>query len=163
QLALRYYENVIAAQKGIKYIGYLAPQPADSLPGYLGTEQTLAKVLSKQHVDQIVAAQDVQSATQMRRLAALAESYRIRLSVVPIYSDFLYSHAEEASDSGLYTVDLHMRQTCDVMGVNINVTNMNKTVSLIEDQLETWRGKYICVANVHNTVTAHEDTKYQQI
>lgn len=52
----------------------------------------------------------------MRRLAALAESYRIRLSVVPIYSDFLYSHAEEASDSGLYTVDLHMRQTCDVMG-----------------------------------------------
>src|SRR5699024_1189598 len=105
QLALRYYENVIAAQKGIKYIGYLAPQPADSLPGYLGTEQTLAKVLSKQHVDQIVAAQDVQSATQMRRLAALAESYRIRLSVVPIYSDFLYSHAEESSDSGLYTVD----------------------------------------------------------
>lgn len=163
QLALRYYENVIAVQKGIKYIGYLAPQPADSLPGYLGTEQTLAKVLSKQHVDQIVAAQDVQSATQMRRLAALAESYRIRLSVVPIYSDFLYSHAEEASDSGLYTVDLHMRQTCDVMGVNINVTNMNKTVSLIEDQLETWRGKYICVANVHTTVTAHEDTKYQQI
>lgn len=163
QLAQRYYTDVIAPQKEIKYVGYLASGPADGLPGYLGTECMLANVLTERHIDQIIAAQDVQSAAQMRRLAALAESYHIRLSVVPIYSDFLYSHAEEPTDSGLYTVDLHMRQTCDVMGVHINVTNMSKTLALIEDQLEAWRGKYICVANVHTTVTAHEDTDYQQI
>ena len=163
QLAQRYYRDVISKQKGVKYVGYLALCEAPGLLDYLGPERNIAKVLATHRVDRIVAAQDVQNTDQMRHLVALAESYHIRLSVVPIYSDFLYSHAEEATDSGLYTVDLHLRQTCDVMGVNIVVTNMNKTLGLIEDQLEAWRGKYICVANVHKTETAHEDASYQKI
>ncbi|MDD5856996.1 MAG: WecB/TagA/CpsF family glycosyltransferase [bacterium] len=56
-----------------------------------------------------------------------------------------------------------MRPTCEIMGVNIVVTDMNKTLALIENQLENWRGKYICVANVHTTVTAHEDESYRKI
>ncbi len=48
-------------------------------------------------------------------------------------------------------------QTCNIMGVNIAVTDMDKTLRLVEDNCEAWRGKYICVANVHTTVTAHED------
>lgn len=163
KLARRYYEDVITKQKGVKYVGYLARCESPGLSGYLGAERDVAKVLAKHRVDRIVAAQDVQNTDQMRHLVALAESYHIRLSIVPIYSDFLYSHAEEASDSGLYTVDLHLRQTCEVMGVNIVVTNMTKTLQLIQDQLEAWRGKYICVANVHTTVTAHEDASYQEI
>ena len=118
QLAQRYYRDVISKQKGVKYVGYLARCEAPGLLDYLGPERNIAKVLATHRVDRIVAAQDVQNTDQMRHLVALAESYHIRLSVVPIYSDFLYSHAEEATDSGLYTVDLHLRQTCDVMGVN---------------------------------------------
>lgn len=163
KLARRYYEDVITKQKGVKYVGYLARCESPGLSGYLGAERDVAKVLAKHRVDRIVAAQDVQNTEQMRHLVALAESYHIRLSIVPIYSDFLYSHAEGASDSGLYTVDLHLRQTCEVMGVNIVVTNMTKTLQLIQDQMEAWRGKYICVANVHTTVTAHEDASYQEI
>ena len=85
------------------------------------------------------------------------------MSVVPIYTDFLYSRAEEALDSGLYTIDLKMRQTCDVMGVHIAVTNMARTLAMIENQLEEWRGKYICVANVHTTVTSYDDRSYRKI
>ena len=48
-------------------------------------------------------------------------------------------------------------QTCNIMGVNIAVTDMDKTLRLVEDNCEVWRGKYICVANVHTTVTAHDD------
>ena len=48
-------------------------------------------------------------------------------------------------------------QTCNIMGVNIAVTDMDKTLRLVEDNCEAWRGKYICVANVHTTVTAHDD------
>ena len=44
-------------------------------------------------------------------------------------------------------------QTCNIMGVNIAVTDMEKTLRLVEDNCEAWRGKYICVANVHTTVT----------
>lgn len=56
-----------------------------------------------------------------------------------------------------------MQETCDIMGVNIVVTDMDKTMTLLESQLEQWRGKYICVANVHTTVTAHEDAEYRYI
>ena len=41
-------------------------------------------------------------------------------------------------------------QTCNIMGVNIAVTDMDKTLRLVEDNCEAWRGKYICVANVHH-------------
>ena len=34
---------------------------------------------------------------------------------------------------------------------------------LLEEKLEDWRGKYICVANVHTTVTAHDDPTYQAV
>lgn len=51
----------------------------------------------------------------------------------------------------------------DILGVNIAVTNMEKTVSSIRDNLDKWRGKYICVANVHTTVMAHENEDYRKI
>lgn len=54
-------------------------------------------------------------------------------------------------------------QTCNIMGVNIAVTDMNKTLRLVEDNCEAWRGKYICVANVHTTVTAHDDPTYLRV
>ena len=34
-------------------------------------------------------------------------------------------------------------QTCNIMGVNIAVTDMEKTLRLVEDNCEAWRGKYI--------------------
>ena len=54
-------------------------------------------------------------------------------------------------------------QTCNIMGVNIAVTDMDKTLRLVEDNCERWRGKYICVANVHTTVTAHDDPTYLRV
>lgn len=43
QLALRYYENVIAVQKGIKYIGYLAPSPPTACPVISGPSKRWPK------------------------------------------------------------------------------------------------------------------------
>ena len=81
----------------------------------------------------------------------------------PVYSDFLSSRTMDNTVNGLYVIDLKMQETCDIMGVNIVVTDMDKTMTLLESQLEQWRGKYICVANVHTTVTAHEDAEYRYI
>lgn len=52
---------------------------------------------------------------------------------------------------------------CEIMGVNIAVTDMEKTVRCVEEHLEDWRGEYICVANVHTTVTAHDDPTYLEV
>lgn len=52
---------------------------------------------------------------------------------------------------------------CEIRGVNIAVTDMEKTVRCVEEHLEDWRGEYICVANVHTTVTAHDDPTYLEV
>lgn len=54
-------------------------------------------------------------------------------------------------------------KTCNILGVNINITNMNETVSYIYNNLDTLKGNYICVSNVHTTVMAYEDEAYMKI
>lgn len=53
--------------------------------------------------------------------------------------------------------------TCEIMGVHVAVTDMKKTLELLDDKLEEWRGRYVCVANVHTTVTAYEDEQYRAV
>ena len=50
---------------------------------------------------------------------------------------------------------------CEIMGVRI--ADMETTVRRIEEHLDDWRGEYICVANVHTTVTAHDDPSYRAV
>ena len=52
---------------------------------------------------------------------------------------------------------------CEIMGVRIAVTDMETTVRRIEEHLDDWRGEYICVANVHTTVTAHDGPSYRAV
>lgn len=54
-------------------------------------------------------------------------------------------------------------KTCRILGTDIAVTNMAETISCIENELENLRGEYICVANVHTTVMAHDDNDYWQV
>lgn len=54
-------------------------------------------------------------------------------------------------------------EICNILGVNIAVTSLNETVNYIEENLEGLRGNYICVSNVHTTVTAYEDDEYRKI
>lgn len=54
-------------------------------------------------------------------------------------------------------------ETCNILGVNIAVTNLKNTVSYIEENLQSLKGNYICVSNVHTTVTSYEDSEYKKI
>lgn len=54
-------------------------------------------------------------------------------------------------------------KTCNILGVNINVTNMVHTVRVITENLEDIKGDYICISNVHTTVMSHEDENYKYI
>ena len=44
-------------------------------------------------------------------------------------------------------------KTCNILGLDILVTDMEKTVNLIEQNIEQLRGKYICVGNVQLSLT----------
>lgn len=52
---------------------------------------------------------------------------------------------------------------CRILGVNVAVTDMNECVSYLKDNLNALRGgEYVCVANVHTTVTAYENEEYKK-
>ena len=54
-------------------------------------------------------------------------------------------------------------ETCNILGVNIAVTNMKDTIEYIKENLEELKGDYICVSNVHTTVMSYEDKEYRKI
>lgn len=52
---------------------------------------------------------------------------------------------------------------CNILGVNVAVTNMKDTLDYIERNLQDLKGNYICVSNVHTTIMAYENKEYMKI
>lgn len=51
----------------------------------------------------------------------------------------------------------------EILKTKINVLTMRDTVEYIDANLDELRGKYICVSNVHTTVTAYRDEAYRAV
>lgn len=54
-------------------------------------------------------------------------------------------------------------QYCTILKTNINVTNMEETISYITENLDALKGNYICVSNVHTTVMSYRDEAYRKV
>lgn len=54
-------------------------------------------------------------------------------------------------------------ERCSILKTNINVTNLDEVIQILDDSVEEQRGDYICVANVHTTVMAFRDEAYRKI
>lgn len=52
---------------------------------------------------------------------------------------------------------------CSILKTNINVTDMDKTIAYITENLSELKGNYICVSNVHTTVMAFRDEEYRKV
>lgn len=57
-------------------------------------------------------------------------------------------------------VDKKRIPTCNIMGVNISAINMEWLLDYLEKNISEIKGDYICVSNVHTTVTSFEDAAY---
>lgn len=57
-------------------------------------------------------------------------------------------------------VDKSQIPTCNIMGVNIAAINMEWLLEYLDKNLKDLSGDYMCVANVHTTVTAYENPEY---
>lgn len=51
----------------------------------------------------------------------------------------------------------------EILKTKINITTMDEAVSWIDEHLEELSGKYVCISNVHTTVTAYRDEKYREV
>ena len=50
--------------------------------------------------------------------------------------------------------------TCNIMGVNIAAINMDWLLKYTEQHIKELSGDYMCVSNVHTTVTSYEEPDY---
>ena len=71
--------------------------------------------------------------------------------------------AEAYSASFQHRVDRAAIPTCSIMGVEIAVIDMQWLLDYLNANLDKLKGDYICVSNVHTTVTAYEDADYLRI
>lgn len=60
-------------------------------------------------------------------------------------------------------VDKSLIPTCNIMGVNIAAINMNWLLQYLDKNLADIKGDYICVSNVHTTVTSYDSPFYCEI
>ena len=51
----------------------------------------------------------------------------------------------------------------DILKTKINVITMQDAVAFLDENLETLRGKYVCISNVHTTVMAYRDEAYRRV
>lgn len=54
-------------------------------------------------------------------------------------------------------------EVCPILGVNVLVTDMEKTVKFVEENIHRLSGEYVCVSNGHTTVMSYEDEAYRKI
>lgn len=59
-----------------------------------------------------------------------------------------------------HKVDKSQIPTCNIMGVEIAAINMNWLLDFTDKYIKDLSGDYLCVSNVHTTVTSFEDKEY---
>lgn len=59
-----------------------------------------------------------------------------------------------------HKVDKRQIPTCNIMGVNIAAINMEWLLEYLDKNIDLLQGDYICVSNVHTTVTSFEEPNY---
>lgn len=60
-------------------------------------------------------------------------------------------------------VDKSQIPTCNIVGVNIAAINMEWLLNFTDKYIKDLSGDYMCVSNVHTTVTASENEEYRAI
>ena len=69
------------------------------------------------------------------------------------------------SDSNIFCrkIDKSRIPTCNIMGVNIAAINMEWLLEFTDKNIRDLSGDYMCVSNVHTTVTSYEDADYRAV
>ena len=63
----------------------------------------------------------------------------------------------------MHKIDKSGIPTCNILGVYIAAIDMEWLVAYINSNIKLLSGDYICVSNVHTTVTAYEDPEYLKV
>lgn len=171
-LAKRFYRKLKnIGEEHYLLTGYLADSPNKNIPNFIGDLGELNATLSNEDIDDVVIAVDVLTDSILKDVLTQCSVYGVNVYLIPVFGDYMkMGHREENRDPFIQTFGDDMKvfsvnamNTSSILGVDIAITNMEKTIQDIESHIDSWRGKYICVSNVHTTVMAHDDEKYRKV
>lgn len=63
----------------------------------------------------------------------------------------------------IHKVDKSKIPTCNILGVDIAAIDAEWLLDYLNNNIHDLSGDYICVSNVHTTVTAYEDDEYRKV
>ncbi len=66
-------------------------------------------------------------------------------------------------NTGSRVLDKTKIPVCQIMGVNIAAINMTWLLNYTKQNINALSGDYMCVSNVHTTVTAFENPEYRAV
>lgn len=158
-------QNIGSCSDNIKLKGYFSKQEIiiQEKGLWLGGIEEIERICVDEGIQSILLVQGEVSETEMLYALNLSAKHNWGVSIIPTFSNLLASNSQVEKWNGVKALRLRLFDTSDIMGVNVAVTDMQKTVTMIQDKLEQWRGEYVCVANVHTTVTAFDDETYKNI
>ena len=129
----------------------------------VGQYENLGDVIKNLSVNRVVITEENLTRKFLSAVLSVCSAYGIGVRIIPAYSDFIAGKQRIKEEDGLCFIEVNVNNKSNILGVGISVTNMEKTMQDIKDNLEDWRGEYICVSNVHTTVMAHDDAEYRSI
>ena len=147
----------------LRYRGYVADAPFEGMDEYLGGLEQLETQIEALDIKKIIMLQQDVSEETLRCVVTAGERSGAEVLLAPSFGAYLGGQSRVKLVGGFRTLRLSLFDTSDILGVRVAVTDMEKTVALMESQLENWRCQYVCVANVHTTVTASEDEAYMKV
>ena len=62
-----------------------------------------------------------------------------------------------------HKIDKNQIPCCNILGVNVAAINMEWLLSFTHENIKNLSGDYMCVCNVHTTVTAYENSEYCEV
>lgn len=97
--------------------------------------------------------------------AGLEWFYRLMKEPRRLYRRYLLDDVEIFPIFLKYRNQLKLSEpkSCNILGVDIAVTNMKSVLYYLTKNLEKLRGEYVCVSNVHTTVMAYNDESYRTV
>ncbi len=72
-------------------------------------------------------------------------------------------NAQEKGGAYKRKIDKTQIPVCNILGVDIAAVNMDWLLEFTEKHIRALSGDYLCVSNVHTTVTAYEDEEYRAV
>ena len=161
--ARRFYRGIDKVNnRECSYVGHLAECEDEFIKSYLGNYDSIDDVIERTGVDEVIICSELEDTTLNRILVSCALK-GVMVYIVPSYNDYLSGGRIISTYGDLNMVGVNALNIDNILGVNIAVTSMEKTIQDISEKLNEWRGKYICVSNVHTTVMAHENPDYMKI